>query len=160
MDTARELETFREALRARGLSATYQRLAIAEAAFSTHSHFTADELCARVRRREPHVGRVTVYRTLGVLVETGLVEERQFRKDRVVYEHVVGHGHHDHMVCLGCGRILEFKCPRIEEEQEKAARSHGFRILHHSHTLFGYCRSCPGMAPRALKTAQGSKNGR
>jgi Fur family ferric uptake transcriptional regulator len=159
-DAAREMDKFREALRARGLSATYQRLAIAEAAFSTHSHFTADELCARVRKREPHVGRVTVYRTLGVLVEIGLVEERQFRKDRVVYEHVGGHAHHDHMVCLACGRILEFRCPRIEEEQEKAARSHGFRILHHSHTLFGYCRACPGTVPRLGRTGDRSSNGR
>ncbi len=83
MDTAREMETFRAALRSRRLSATYQRMAIAEAAFSTHSHFTADQLCEQVRKREPHVGRVTVYRTLGVLVEAGRVAERQLRKHRV-----------------------------------------------------------------------------
>jgi Fur family ferric uptake transcriptional regulator len=147
-DVDRELEAFRKALRARGLSETYQRLAIAEAAFSTHAHFTADELLARARKREPHVGRVTVYRTLEVLVEAGLVEERQFRKDRILYEHMVGHPHHDHMVCIRCGRILEFESPAIEKEQEAAARRHGFEILHHSHTLFGHCRTCRKSASR------------
>jgi Fur family transcriptional regulator, ferric uptake regulator len=139
---SREMGAFEAALRERGLSPTYQRRAIAEAAFSTHAHFSADELLQLARRREPRVGRVTVYRTLEVLTEAGLVEERRFRKDRALYEHVVGHGHHDHMVCVACGKILEFHSPRIEAEQAKAARRLGFQVLHHSHTLFGRCRSC------------------
>ena len=75
-----------------------------------------------MKKKDPRVGRVTVYRTLAVMVEAGLVEERQFRKDRVLYEHVVGHHHHDHMVCVSCGKILEFENSRIEEEQAAVAR--------------------------------------
>ncbi len=137
-------ETFRQALRRRGLAATYQRMRVAEAAFSTRAHFTADELFRRVRRRDPRIGRVTVYRTLAVLVEAGLVEERPFQKDRVVYEHVVGRPHHDHLVCVRCGRIQEFSHPLIEEAHEGVARKFRFRILYHSHTLFGHCRGCGG----------------
>ena len=151
LDIRPEMEAFKRALAAQGLSSTFQRLAIAETVFSTHDHFDADDLLRRVRKREPRVGRVTVYRTLAVLVEAGLVEERQFRKDRILYEHVVGHGHHDHMVCVTCGRISEFSSPRIEEEQDAAAGRLGFQILSHNHTLFGYCRSCAGRKHPARK---------
>jgi Fur family transcriptional regulator, ferric uptake regulator len=142
MDISKEVEAFRSALRSRGLPATPQRLKLAEIVFSTHEHFTADELFAWARKRRAGIGRVTVYRTLKVMVEAGLVEERTFQKDRVLYEHVVGHPHHDHMVCLGCRGVIEFSSRRIEAEQDRVARSHRFKVVHHSHTLFGYCRSC------------------
>jgi Fur family ferric uptake transcriptional regulator len=138
----REMEAFRAALRRRGLSVTRQRLRIAETVFSTHKHFSADDLARWVRKRDPRVGRVTVWRMLKVLVEAGLVEERPFRRDRMLYEHVIGHRHHDHMVCLRCGRIVEFENPRIEKEQARSAREHGFTVVSHHHTLFGYCRAC------------------
>lgn len=141
-DIAQEMEAFRGALRAAGLSATQQRLKLAEIVFSHHQHFTADDLIGWARRSIRGVGRVTVYRTLKVLVDAGLVEERPFRRDRVVYEHVIGHRHHDHMVCLGCQEIIEFSNPRIEEEQERSAKSHEFTVVHHHHTLFGYCLKC------------------
>ena len=137
-----EMSALREALESRRLSLTPQRLEIAREAFTTHEHFTAEELYDRVRKRDPRVGRMTVYRTLAVLVEAGLVEERAFSKERVHYEHVVGHPHHDHMVCVRCGRILEFSSPRIEKEQDRIAKALGFRPLHHQHTLFGMCRAC------------------
>lgn len=159
MHLTREMDAFRAALRAKGLSATRQRLKIAQAAFSTHSHFAADELYAQVRKLDPKVGRVTVYRTLGVLVEAGLVEERQFRKDRVLYEHVVGHGHHDHMVCIHCGRIHEFASPRIEAEQESAAEKARFSIYYHSHTLFGACRACSRKGAAAKSSSPRQQKG-
>lgn len=146
-DLGPEMSAFRAALKARGLSATTQRMAIAETLFSAHDHLTADDLYERVRKRDPKVGRVTVYRTLAVLVEAGLAEERPFRKDRMLYEHTVGHRHHDHMVCISCGLILEFENPRIEREQEASARKAGFTVYHHSHTLFGACRACAGKRP-------------
>jgi Fur family transcriptional regulator, ferric uptake regulator len=137
-----EMTAFTEAIRQRGLSATPQRMAIAQTVFSTHDHFTAEDLVREVRRTHPRVGRVTVYRTLKVLVDSGLVEERQFRKDRVLYEHTVGHRHHDHMVCVNCGLIIEFESPVIEREQAVAASRRGFQVLYHQHVLFGRCRKC------------------
>ena len=148
---AKEMEAFRAALRAAGLSATRQRLKLAEIVFSHHQHFSADELTGWARKAVRGVGRVTVYRTLKVLVDAGLVEERPFRRDRVVYEHVIGHRHHDHMVCLGCRGILEFSNPRIEEEQDRSAKAHQFSIVHHHHTLFGYCLKCGRYASRGGK---------
>ena len=101
-----------------------------------------NDLIVWARKADRTIGRVTVYRTLKVMVDAGLVEERPFRRDRTVYEHVIGHRHHDHMVCLGCQEIIEFANPRIEAEQERSAEAHQFRIVNHHHTLFGYCLKC------------------
>lgn len=151
LDIAKEMAAFRAALRAQGLSATNQRLKLAEIVFSHHQHFTVDDLIGWARSAIRGVGRVTVYRTLKVMVDAGLVEERPFRKDRAVYEHVIGHRHHDHMVCLGCQEIIEFSNPRVEIEQERSARAHQFTIVHHHHTLFGYCLKCGQGGARAGK---------
>ena len=88
------------------------------------------------------MGRVTVYRTLRTMVEAGMVEERTFDRTRLLYEHTIGHRHHDHMLCVECRRIVEFVNPTIEAEQEKVARGHGFELVHHSHVLFGICAAC------------------
>jgi len=159
-DIDKEMGEFRRALREAGLSCTNQRLKLAEIVFSHHQHFTADDLIAWARKSIRVVGRVTVYRTLKVLVDAGLVEERPFRKDRVVYEHVIGHRHHDHMVCLSCGEIIEFSNPRIEEEQERSAKAHEFKIVYHNHTLFGTCTKCAqggGTAGRRKATEKPAK---
>ena len=142
MKVGKEIEVFVAALKARGIAATAQRLALAETVFSTHKHLSADELLALAKARGVRVGRVTVYRTLRTMVEAGLVEERTFDRTRLLYEHTVGHRHHDHMVCVECRRIVEFANPKIESEQEKVAQSHGFELLHHSHVLFGVCGRC------------------
>ena len=138
----KEMEAYRAALTARGLSATRQRLRLGEIVFSTHGHFTAEDLVRTVRKLGARIGRVTVYRTLNLMVDAGLVEERSFERGRLHYEHTVGHHHHDHMVCVGCGRIIEFESDAIAREQRAAAAREGFTILHHNHTLFGHCRAC------------------
>ena len=139
---ARDMKAYLDALAARGLSVTRPRIRLGELVFATHGHFTADELVAQAREAGIRVGRVTVYRTLNLMVEAGLVEERSFQRGRVHFEHTVGHAHHDHMVCVGCGKIIEFESETIEREQQIAAARHGFAVLHHSHTLFGHCRAC------------------
>ncbi len=139
---SREMEAFREALRKEELAATRQRVQLAEIIFSTHKHFTAEDLYEWARKRGWKIGRVTAYRTLKVMVKAGLVEDREFSSDRVVYEHVFGHRHHDHMICLECNAIIEFEAPVIEKAQEKVARENGFTIISHRHTLKGYCRKC------------------
>ena len=138
----REMNAYRAALAERGLSTTRPRILLAELVFSKHGHFTAEDLVAMARDAGIRVGRVTVYRTLNLMVEAGLVEERPFERGRMHYEHTIGHAHHDHMVCVDCGGIIEFESEAIEREQEKAAAKHGFDVLHHSHTLFGRCRAC------------------
>ncbi|MBI2933542.1 MAG: transcriptional repressor [Planctomycetes bacterium] len=142
METQKGLETFRAALCRRHLAVTSQRMKIARAVLEAQDHFTADALLARLKADGARVGRVTVYRTLKVLLEAGLVEERAFDKGRVAYERALGRSHHDHMICVTCRRVIEFESARIEREQRRQAQACGFEVLTHQHTLFGHCRGC------------------
>lgn len=130
-------------LREQGLRLTPQRRRIFERAFATHDHFSADTLYGWLQEEEgARVSRATVYRTLALLLEGGFIEALDAGGGELVYEHVLGHAHHDHMVCLGCGRIEEFRDERIEALQEEACRRKGFDLVDHSLRLMGYCRAC------------------
>jgi Fur family transcriptional regulator, ferric uptake regulator len=134
-------------LKQRRLSVTAPRLRIAEEVFGTDQHYTAEDLYDRLKRKNVGVGRVTVYRTLKLMVESGLVEMRDFG-GQGRYEPVIGRKHHDHLVCIGCKRVVEFENESVEREQERIARQQGFELLHHVHTLFGRCPECRGVAHR------------
>lgn len=147
MDAEQELKTVAEHFRRHGCRWTAQRESIVRTAFSTHDHFTADELLLRSKKKDPRVSRATVYRTLAVLEQAGFVEGLDAGDGGRRFEHVLGHEHHDHMVCTSCGAIVEFRDPVIEERQEANARSHGFRIERHSLRLYGRCRRCQVRKP-------------
>jgi len=87
------------------------------------------------------VGLATVYRTLQLLKDNGLIAEHRFGDRCRRYEQAQT-SHHDHLICLGCGAVIEFQEPLIERLQEKAARRHGFSAEHHRLELYGYCRAC------------------
>ncbi len=131
----------RRLFREHRIAHTRQREIVTETLLSLGSHVNAEELYARVSEREPGVGRATVYRTLQLLRDKGLVAEREFGDGRHRYE-ARSESHHDHLVCLACGRVVEFEEPTIEKLQEKAAAAHGFEVTHHRLELYGYCRKC------------------
>lgn len=134
---------YEEFLRDRSLKLTAQRGRIFDRAFATHEHFSAETLYGWLREEDgPSVSRATVYRTLTLLVEGGFLESLDIGSGETVYEHVLGHRHHDHIVCVECGRIEEFLDEQIEELQEQAAKKKGFQLLHHDLRLFGLCPSC------------------
>jgi Fur family ferric uptake transcriptional regulator len=150
MRQAEILRAFESFLSGRKLKLTSQRARIFDRAFSTHEHFTAEQLYAWLSEEEgPRVSRATVYRTLGMLLEGEFMKSLDVGRGELVYEHVLGHGHHDHMVCLGCGRIEEFHDERIEELQLEAARKKGFELVKHEHQLIGYCRGCAAKRKKA-----------
>jgi Fur family transcriptional regulator, ferric uptake regulator len=124
-------------LRQRGFRWTLQRSLIVRMA-----HYTAEELLARCRERDPRVSRATVYRTLAVLEEAGFVEGLEAGEGGRKFEHVLNHEHHDHMVCTRCGAIFEFRDDELERRQDAAARRIGFRIERHSLRIYGSCRDC------------------
>jgi Fur family ferric uptake transcriptional regulator len=149
-------KAFEQFLRTRALKLTHQRQRIFERAFATHEHFTAERLYTWLQDEEgPRVSRATVYRTLSLLVEGGFLESLDTGKGELHYEHVLGHAHHDHMVCLECGRIEEFVDERIEQLQLEAARSHGFQMVEHDLKLIGYCRSCVKAREKRGATLEG-----
>lgn len=144
MRTDQELKLVEQHLRQQGCRWTAQRRLIVRTALATHAHFTAEELLAMCRKKDPRVSRATVYRTLAVLEHERFVEGLDTGDGTRRFEHVLGHEHHDHMVCSACGSILEFRDDQLEALQEAAARRHGFQIESHSLRLYGRCRACSG----------------
>lgn len=125
-----------------GLRLTRQRQMIAEAFFDHDGHPDIDELYSRVRKRDPNVGQATVYRTLKLLVESGLANMSRFGGSTTRYEVHHEDEHHDHLVCTGCGRIIEFVDEAIEALQEKVARAHDFEMHDHKMEIYGVCAPC------------------
>lgn len=143
-----EQETFAGFLKSRGLKLTPERRHVLEAVFSFHRHFDLDDIYDRARKRGARVSRATIYRTLPLLMESGLIREVFRCMDRPRYEHVYGHDHHDHMVCLGCGKIIEFKDDRIEDLQKEVCDRFGFESVEHRLGIRGYCRECASARKR------------
>jgi Fur family ferric uptake transcriptional regulator len=155
VEIRRAFESF---LRERSLKLTPQRERIFDRAFSTHEHFTAEAMYTWLARQPgPRVSRATVYRTLSLLLEGEFMKSLDVGRGELVYEHVLGHGHHDHMVCLDCGRIEEFHDERIEELQLEAALKKGFELVKHDHRLIGYCRACAAKRKRSAAGARGAR---
>ncbi len=126
----------------RGLRSTEQRRLIIDTFFDSPEHITIDQLLERVREQDARIGYATVYRTLKMLVDGGIVHERKFGDGFTRYELADEDAHHDHLICLECGRITEFEEPQIEELQERIASRHGFQVQHHKHELYGVCAEC------------------
>jgi len=129
-------------MREKGLRSTNQRRLVSDVFFRTRGHLSIDDLLALVRKKDPTVGYATVYRTLKLLSESGLAYERQFRDGPTRYELAHPESHHDHLICVQCGRIEEFEDQAIEDLQEQVARRHGFAPSSHRHELYGVCAGC------------------
>jgi Fur family transcriptional regulator, ferric uptake regulator len=126
-----------------GCKITGQRRRILEAFLATEEHVSAEELYRKLKENEGSgIGLATVYRTLKLLCASGLARELQLTDGVIRYEHHFDHEHHDHLVCLNCGRYIEVSDPQIEALQEQLAQRNRFRILHHRMELYGICGQC------------------
>lgn len=139
---------FAEYLAGRDLKMTRERRAILGEMLAIRGHFDADKLLAIFRRKGRPVSRATLYRTLARLVEAGLVHRIEMATGQARYEPMFGRAHHDHMVCLRCGRITEFESRDIERLQGEICRHKRFIMTGHSHRIVGYCVDC---APRPAR---------
>ena len=137
-----ERAIFDEHIQAAGLRRTGQRDLILEIFLSTEDHLTSEDLYSLVHKKDPSVGLTTVYRTLKLLTDAGLAREVRFGDNKTYYEHHYNHEHHDHMICTGCGTVIEFFSPAIEDLQDQMADKFGFRPTHHSLRLWGVCAEC------------------
>ena len=135
-----KLEQFREFIRERGLKSTRQREDIATWFFDTGGHLSAHDIYRDLQQVVPGIGFSTVYRTMKLLCEAGLVQERHFGDAETLYENVSGH--HDHCICTACGKIIEFENEQIESLQETVAARFGFQLHSHKMELYGLCRDC------------------
>lgn len=128
-------------LRTHDIRLTGERQLIVRRAVA-YLHFTAEELVKDVRAIDPSVSRASVYRTLALLHETGVVEKHDFRYGPPNYEVTFAKAHHDHLMCVQCGEIIEFQEPRWEVLQEEVAKRFGYQLLTHTHKLYGLCGTC------------------
>jgi Fur family ferric uptake transcriptional regulator len=127
-------------LEEKNLKHTKQRDVILDAFLDARGHATSEELYRLVREVNSNIGYTTVYRTLKLLVDAGIAQERHF--DDGIARYDIDHDHHDHLVCLECGKIVEFESPLIEATQEQIAAEHNFTLKRHRHELYGYCAHC------------------
>jgi len=129
-------------LAGQGLRSTSQRDAILKTFVEAGQHLSAEELYARVKKTHPGIGYATLYRTLKLLAEAGLVEERRFEDGFTRFEYKNTDAHHDHLICTRCGAIIEFENERIEALQHDVARKKGFKVQSHKLELYGLCAAC------------------
>lgn len=155
-DGAPNLDHFRalllEHMEKRGLRSTEQRKVIVETFFLAPHHISIEELLAEVRQKDPRVGYATVYRTLKLLTECGVAFERKFGDGLTRYELADESSHHDHLICVDCGKIIEFEEPQIETLQEKIAAKYGFTLRTHKHEMYGSCAECTAKASRQRRS--------
>ena len=133
---------FQRFLAQKSLRLTAARTAIVEAALQRQGHFPIEDLVADLRRRGIRGSKATVYRTLPLLTEAGILQPAVIAGDTRSYETAFGRVHHDHLVCSGCGKVVEFEFEAIEILQREVASRNGFRLEGHLHQLVGRCADC------------------
>ncbi|MFC2010519.1 Fur family transcriptional regulator [Chloroflexota bacterium] len=131
----------REILSTSGMRSTSQRSLILNIIRQGEGHLDADEVYRRARQQQPRLSLSTVYRTLQKLRQLGLVEERHFDESHHHYELKPPTEHH-HLVCLGCGKIVEFECSISEKIKKQISREKGFQVTGTEVQMTGYCPDC------------------
>lgn len=135
-------DEFRAHLKSQGLKSTKQREVIAGAFFSSDSHVSLNELLEKAQKLQPSIGYATVYRTMKLMTEAGVANEHKFAEsDLTLFEPNVEDGHHDHLICLDCGRIIEFEDEMIEQRQDEIAEREGFVVKKHRLEIYGSCQT-------------------
>lgn len=139
---AADRAAFRAFLRDHNLPTTAPRLAIADVVLGTDRHLSADDVARELKLRGASAGTATVYRTLEVLVRSGLVVERDFGEGFKRYEASRGVPHHEHLLCTNCGRVTEFRDERLERMTTLLAEAHDYSRQRHRLVIYGLCGEC------------------
>jgi Fur family ferric uptake transcriptional regulator len=138
--SVKDLDVLKQHLSKHNLKLTRQREHILNA-FLRMEHVTAEQMYHLLAKKDPHIGLATIYRTLKLFCETGIAQERHFGT-QTQFDNVAHKGHHDHMICTSCGKIVEFQNCQIEKLQEEVATKNGFSIQTHKLELYGLCSNC------------------
>lgn len=138
----KEVSRFRGFLAQQGLKLTSERQALVSEIFGAHYHFEADELLFKMKEKRVKISRATVYRTLDLLVKSGMVRRVHLGEDHYHYERVTKNSHHDHLICTCCGSVIEFHDPLLEERQKLICERKRFTPTFHNLQILGICDSC------------------
>ena len=135
-------QKFEEFLKLKELKYTSERKLILKAIFLFYKHFDVEELFEKMRKQGNHISRATIYRTIPLLLKSGLITETLRCQDKISYENIFNKKHHDHLLCVKCGKIIEFYNEKIEKLQEEVCREHNFVPMEHRLGIKGYCEDC------------------
>lgn len=138
----KELERFSELLKKRGLKLTRERKELLEQVLDQKKHFDSDSLYESIKKKGSRIARDTVYRTMPLFLECGVLQKSVGDGRKEYFERTDLKGHHDHMVCITCGTVIEFHSDTLEELQERLAEEYRFELIFHDHRLFGRCANC------------------
>ena len=134
-------QLFLDVLKKENLKCTPQRLAIFENVIKSKKHRESEQIYKDINNKM-NVSLATVYRTLDLLVKNDFIRKMDVGDGKFIYETKINHPHHDHMICVECGTIIEFHSQEIEDLQDKVCQQLDFKIIRHIHQLFGKCSDC------------------
>jgi len=152
-------EHMRDVFRSAGRRMTSQRRVILEVLKASNAHLDAETLHDRVKLHDAAISLATVYRTLSVLKEMGLVEEHRLGEEHGHYELVQDNPHY-HFTCLGCGKVIEFDTPLVAQIEQKLSKREGVHVTRAHLHLSGYCAQCqnqPGGQHNNGKKVKGTR---
>ena len=135
-------DQLKRVLKKEGLRYTQQRQSVWDELCATNDHRDAEEIYLAIRQSGLNVSRATVYRTIDVLVKNKMVRKLELGDGRARYEHKVNATHHDHLICIQCGKIEEFMDEIIESRQDDIVKKFGYKLVRHIHQLFIICSEC------------------
>lgn len=137
-----QIESFVKYLGTRKLKFTQERKTILQEMFRSPGHLEVEDLLYSLRRKKKPASRATVYRTLELLVDSGIVRKVDLGHGHSHYELMVDQPHHEHMICLACGKVIEFSDKTMERSLNKLCKKSEFEHTAHRFEIFGYCDKC------------------
>ncbi len=140
LDFKTALRNLRSYLRENNLRFTTERVIILEEIFSSPPHFDAEQLFIQIRNKHQHISRATVYRTLDLLSQIGIIKKENLGQGYASYELNLNIPHHDHMICVECGKVVEFVDEVIEKRQKEISEKYGMEMIRHQLQIFGRCK--------------------
>jgi Fur family ferric uptake transcriptional regulator len=141
-EAAALLERFRRHLREHRQPVTRQRDLVAQVVLLSEDHLSVEGILRQLKQQGEQVGTATVYRTLDLLVQSGLVRANEFGEGFKRYEPMLAQADHEHLICERCGRVVEFTNERLERMLPVLADEHGFQHRRHRVEVYGVCHAC------------------